>query len=202
MCKYTESKIHESYISTKESVERIKSAKEDGINITCDVALHNIFLTEDYVNNFDTRYKVMPPLRTKKDNKAIIKGLKDGTIDIITSDHNPFEIETKKIEFDNAEFGVIGLETAFGLIFKNLEKHLTITQIVEKISTNPRKILGLDTNTIEEGNRPNLTIFNPQIEWIVEESELVSKSKNSPFLGEKLKGKALAIYNNNKFKEL
>ena len=202
LCKYTESKIHESYISTEKSVERIKNAKDEGINITCDVALHNIFLTEDNVNNFDTRYKVLPPLRTKKDNKAIIKGLKNDTIDIITSDHNPFEIETKKIEFDNAEFGVVGLETAFGLIFKNLERHLTITQIIDKISNNPRRILGLDINTIEEGNKANLTIFNPDIEWKIEENELLSKSKNSPFLGEKLKGKPLAIYNNNKFKEL
>ena len=160
LCKYTESKIHESYISTEKSVERIKNAKEEGVNITCDVALHNIFLTEDNVNNFDTRYKVLPPLRTKKDNKAIIKGLKNDTIDIITSDHNPFEIETKKIEFDNAEFGVVGLETAFGLIFKNLERHLTITQIIDKISNNPRRILGLEINTIEEGNKANLTIFN------------------------------------------
>ena len=202
LCKYTESKIHESYISTEKSVERIKNAKDEGVNITCDVALHNIFLTEDNVNNFDTRYKVLPPLRTKKDNKAIIKGLKNDTIDIITSDHNPFEIETKKIEFDNAEFGVVGLETAFGLIFKNLERHLTITQIIDKISNNPRRILGLDINTIEEGNKANLTIFNPDIEWKIEENELLSKSKNSPFLDEKLKGKPLAIYNNNKFKEL
>ena len=202
LCIYTQSKIHESYISTEKSVEKIKKAKDEGVNITSDVALHNIFLTEEKVNNFDTRFKVLPPLRTKTDNKAIIKGLKNGTIDVITSDHNPFEVETKKIEFDNAEFGIIGLESAFGLINKNLEKHLTLNQIIEKISNNPRKILGLKNNTIEEGNNANITIFNPKTKWKFKEEDIISKSKNTPFIGEELKGKALAIYNNNRFKEL
>ena len=202
LCDYTESKIHESYISTERSVDKIKKAKEKGINITSDVALHNIFLTEEQVNNFDTRFKVLPPLRTKNDNKAIINGLKDGTIDVITSDHNPFEEETKKLEFDNAEFGIIGLESAFGLINKHLEKHLTLNEIIDKISNNPRKILGLKNNSIEEGNYANLTLFNPSNKWEFKENDIVSKSKNSPFVGEELKGKALAIYNNNRFKEL
>ena len=202
LCDYTESKIHESYISTERSVDKIKKAKEKGINITSDVALHNIFLTEEQVNNFDTRFKVLPPLRTKNDNKAIINGLKDGTIDVITSDHNPFEEETKKLEFDNAEFGIIGLESAFGLINKHLEKHLTLNEIIDKISNNPRKILGLKNNSIEEGNYANLTLFNPSNKWEFKESDIVSKSKNSPFVGEELHGKALAIYNNNRFKEL
>ena len=202
LCKYTDGRIHESYISTEKSVDKIKQAKEDGINISADVALHNIFLTDESVNNFDTRFKVLPPLRSNTDNKAIVKGLKNGTIDVITTDHSPFEVETKKIEFDNAEFGIIGLETAFGLINKNLEKHLSINQIIEKIANNPRKILGLDNYTIEEGNKANLTIFNPEIEWSLEENDTLSKSKNSPFFGKKLKGKALGIYNNNKFKEI
>ena len=202
LCTYTDSRIHESYISTKESVEKIHTAKNNGLNITSDVALHNIFLTEESVNNFDTRFKVLPPLRTKDDNKAIIKGLKDGTIDVISSDHNPFEIETKKIEFDNAAFGIIGLESAFGLINKNLEKHMNLDQIIEKISNNPRKILGLKDTSIKEGNTANITIFNPDYTWEFEEDNIISKSKNSPFIGEKLKGKALAIYNNNKFLEL
>ena len=202
LCTYTDSKIHESYISTEESVEKISKAKNNGLNITSDVALHNIFLTEESVNNFDTRFKVLPPLRTKNDNKAIIKGLKDGTIDVITSDHNPFEIETKKIEFDNAAFGIIGLESAFGLINKNLEEHMSLNQMIEKISNNPRKILGLENVSIKEGNTANITIFDPDYKWKFKEDDIISKSKNSPFIGEKLKGKALAIYNNNKFLEL
>jgi len=202
LCSYTDSKIHESYISTEKSIEIIKEAKAKGVNISADVAIHNIFLTEEKVNNFDSRYKVLPPLRTEQDNKAIIKGLKDGTIDVITTDHNPYEIETKKIEFDNAAFGIIGLESAFGLIIKNLEKHLDINQIIEKISTNPRIILGIKNHSIEEGNIANITLFDPKIEWKFKEENINSKSKNSPFIGEKLKGKALAIYNNNQFLEL
>jgi|TARA_B110000483_G_scaffold129739_1_gene155442 dihydroorotase len=202
LCRYTESKIHQSYISTKESIKKIKEAKESGVNISSDVALHNIFLTEDRVNNFDSRYKVLPPLRTKEDNNAIIQGLKDGTIDVITSDHSPYEIETKKIEFDNAAFGIIGLESAFGLIVKNLDQHLKINQIIDKISVNPRKILGLKQNSIEVGNTANITLFDPSMEWIFNEDSIKSKSMNSPFIGDKLKGKALAIYNNNQFMEL
>jgi dihydroorotase len=202
LCRYTESKIHQSYISTKESIKKIKEAKESGVNISSDVALHNIFLTEDRVNNFDSRYKVLPPLRTKEDNNAIIQGLKDGTIDVITSDHSPYEIETKKIEFDNAAFGIIGLESAFGLIVKNLDQHLKINQIIDKISVNPRKILGLKQNSIEVGNTANITLFDPSMKWIFNEDSIKSKSMNSPFIGDKLKGKALAIYNNNQFMEL
>jgi dihydroorotase len=202
LCRYTESKMHQSYISTKESIKKIKEAKESGVNISSDVALHNIFLTEDRVNNFDSRYKVLPPLRTKEDNNAIIQGLKDGTIDVITSDHSPYEIETKKIEFDNAAFGIIGLESAFGLIVKNLDQHLKINQIIDKISVNPRKILGLKQNSIEVGNTANITLFDPSMKWIFNEDSIKSKSMNSPFIGDKLKGKALAIYNNNQFMEL
>jgi len=202
LCRYTESRIHESYLSTAKSINKIKNAKDEGINISADVALHNIFLTDSCINNFDTRYKVLPPLRTKSDNKAIIKGLKDGTIDVISCDHNPIEIESKKLEFDNAKFGIIGLESAFGLIIKNLEKYLSLNQIIDKISNNPRKILGIENNTIEEGNTANLTIFDPEIKWEFKKKDIISKSKNTPFVGEKLKGKALALVNNNKFLEL
>ena len=202
LCRYTESRIHESYLSTAKSINKIKNAKDEGINISADVALHNIFLTDSCINNFDTRYKVLPPLRTKSDNKAIIKGLKDGTIDVISCDHNPIEIESKKLEFDNAKFGIIGLESAFGLIIKNLENHLSLNQIIDKISNNPRKILGIENNTIEEGNTANLTIFDPEIKWEFKKEDIISKSKNTPFVGEKLKGKALALVNNNKFLEL
>ena len=202
ICDYTESKVHLSYLSTKKSISKIRKAKEEKLNISCDVALHNIFLTENKLNNFDSRFKVLPPLRTNEDNQAIIDGLKDGTIDVITSDHAPQENENKKIEFDNAEFGIIGLETAFGLINKNLEEHLSLHEIIDKISTNPRKVLGIDHNIIEEGSIANLTLFDPKKEWEFKESDIQSKSKNSPFIGDQLKGKALAIYNNNQFLEI
>ena len=201
ICEYTNSRFHLSYLSTKKSAEKVKKAKAKGLNITADVVLHNLFLTDEAVNNFDTRYKVMPPLRTAKDNKALIKALKDGTIDIITTDHSPQDEEHKKIEFDNAADGIIGLESAFGLLGKHLLPHLELSQLIEKIAINPRKILGLNQATLTEGNTANITLFNPDLEWEFTKGDIKSKSNNTPFVGEKLKGKALAIFNNGKFEE-
>ena len=138
LCEYTDSRFHLSYISTKKSAEKVKKAKAKGLKISADVALHNLFLTDESVNNFDTRYKVMPPLRTTKDNKALIKALKDGTIDIITTDHSPQEEELKKIEFDNAANGIIGLESAFGFLGQHLLPYIELSQLIEKIAINPR----------------------------------------------------------------
>ncbi len=201
LCEYTGSRFHLSYLSTKNSAKKVKLAKTRGLNITADVALHNLFLTDEAVNNFDTRYKVMPPLRTKKDNKALINALKDGTIDIISTDHSPINDEDKKIEFDNAANGIIGLETAFGLLGKHLLPKLNITQLIEKIAVNPRKVLRIPEIKIEEGFPANITLFNPEMEWEFTEDYIKSKSVNTPFIGENLKGKALAIFNNGKFME-
>jgi len=201
ICEYTNSRFHLSYLSTKGSIEKIKKAKSKGLNITTDVALHNLFLTDEAINNFDTRYKVMPPLRSKKDNKALIKALKEGTIDVITTDHSPQDEEHKRVEFDNAADGIIGLESAFGLLGKHLLPQLGLSQLIEKIAINPRKILGINEATLTEGNIANITLFNPDIEWVFRKQDIKSKSNNTPFLGEKLKGKALAIFNNGKFKK-
>ena len=201
ICEYTNSRFHLSYLSTKKSAEKVKKAKSKGLNITADVALHNLFLTDEAVNNFDTRYKVIPPLRTNKDNNALIKALKDGTIDIITTDHSPQDEENKKIEFDNAANGIIGLESAFGLLCKHLTPHIELSQLIEKNAINPRKTLGLDQATISEGNIANITFFNPDLEWEFKKTDIKSKSNNTPFLGKLLKGKALAIFNNNQFEE-
>jgi len=202
LCKYTESKLHLSYISTKNSVSKIKKAKKEGSKISADVALHNLILTDQEITHFDTRYKVMPPLRSKKDCSALIKGLKDGTIDIICTDHSPENEENKKTEFNNAAFGIIGLETAFGLIGKYLSKHLSLSEIIEKIAINPRRLLKLESGNIKEGNTANLTLFNPELEWEFKKTDIESKSVNTPFVGKKLKGKALAICNKGKFLEL
>jgi dihydroorotase len=202
LCEYTDSKLHLSYISTKNSVSKIKKAKKQGINISADVALHNLILTDEKISHFDTRYKVLPPLRSNTDCTALIKGLKDGTIDVICTDHSPEDEENKKTEFDNAAFGIIGLETAFGLIGKHLSAHLSLAEIIEKIAINPRKLLQLESAKIEEGNTANLTLFDPDIEWEFQKIDIKSKSVNTPFIGEKIKGKALAIYNKGKFLEL
>ena len=201
ICEYTNSRFHLSYLSTKGSAERIKKAKSKGLKISADVALHNLFLTDEALNNFDTRYKVMPPLRTKKDNKALTKALKEGTIDVITTDHSPQDNEHKRVEFDNAKNGIIGLESAFGLLGMHLVPELGLSQIIQNIAINPRKILGMNEATLIEGNRANVTLFNPDLEWVFTKDDIKSKSENTPFLGVKLKGKALAIYNNGKFEK-
>ena len=196
LCKYTVSKLHLSYISTKESINKIKKAKSLGLKVSSDVAIHNLFLTEDLIKNFDTRYKVLPPLRTKVDNLSLINGLKNDVIDIISSDHTPINEEYKKTEFDNAESGIIGLESAFGLLGKHVLDKIGISKLIEKISINPRKILNIEEVIIEEGKKANMTLFDPEIDWVFNEKDIKSKSKNTPFIGEKLKGKALAVINN------
>ena len=177
-------------------------AKKQGINISADVALHNLILTDEEISHFDTRYKVLPPLRSNTDCTALIKGLKDGTIDVICTDHSPEDEENKKTEFDNAAFGIIGLETAFGLIGKHLSAHLSLAEIIEKIAINPRKLLQLESIKIEEGNTANLTLFDPDMQWEFQKTDIQSKSVNTPFVGKKLKGKVLAICNKGKFLKL
>ena len=199
LSKYTQGNLHLSYISTKESVKKIKQAKKEGINITTDVSINNLILDEESLLNFDTRYKLLPPLRTKQDNSQLIKGIKDGTIDVISSDHSPEDIESKKVEFDNAKFGILGLETMFGLIGKNLLNKIDLEVIIEKISTNPRRIILNEESKIEEGEKANITLFDPTLEWEVNKNDIKSKSTNTPFIKQKLKGKAIAIYNNSKF---
>lgn len=201
LCEYTKSKLHSSYISTINSIKKIRNAKRKGLNITADVCVYNTFLTDNYLNDFDSRFKTLPPLRTKNDIRAIIKALKDGTIDVITMDHTPQEQESKKIEFDNAAFGIIGLESGFGLIGKYLLPHIELSQIINLLSTNARKILKLPEIKIDKGEKANITMFDPTLEWELKYDNLKSLSYNTPFLGHKLKGKALAIYNNKQFKK-
>ena len=195
LAEFTEGRLHFSCVSTAKSVELIRAAKKQGLNITADVAIHNLVLDETSCEGFDTRYKVNPSLRTQKDIKALLKGLKDGTIDAICTDHTPQDIEHKKVEFDNAEFGMIGLQTAFSLACL-LEQEIGLEGIVEKMAINPRKLLGLETPEINIEKVANLFLFNPTTEWTLEETDIVSKSKNTPFIGKTLKGKILGVVNN------
>ena len=195
LVEYTEGRLHFSCISTASSVELIRAAKKQGLNITADVAIHNLILDETECEGFDTRYKVNPALRTQKDIKALFKGLKDGTIDAICTDHTPQDIENKKIEFDNAEFGIIGLQTAFSLACQ-LEQEIGLEEIICKMAINPRKILGLETPEVNIEKAANLCLFNPFTEWTLKETDILSKSKNTPFIGKILKGKIVAIVNN------
>ena len=199
LIKYTNARFHLSYISTKESAIKIKKAKSIGLKLSADVALHNLFLIDENVNNFDTRYKVQPPLRTQNDNNALIASLKDGTIDIICTDHTPVTDENKKVEFDNALNGIIGLESAFGLLGKYILPKIGLELLIEKISINPRKILKIKEVSINTGEKANITLFDPDINWKFSVNDIKSKSKNTPYIGEELKGKALAIINNGQF---
>lgn len=190
---YTGGRLHIPTISTARSVQLIKEAKAKGLQVSCSVAVHHLVLTDEKLDGFDTRYKVTPPLRTESDRKALIKGLKDGTIDMITSDHNPIDIEQKKMEFDLAKNGTIGLESAFGA----LSTVLSLDIIIEKL-TSGSVIFNNEEQLLEEGNKANMTFFNPEGNWIFSKESIISKSKNSAFLGTKMTGKVYGIYNQGK----
>lgn len=193
LAEYTVSKIHFSTISTARSVELIREAKRKGLEVTCDVAAHHLVLTDEALLGFDSQYKVKPPLRTKDDVKALIKGLKDGTIDAIVSQHTPHEIEFKDVEFEVAEYGIIGFQTTLALA---LLSGLPVELLVEKLSINPREILGVEVPVIAEGEKANVVLFDINASWEYNSKNNLSKSINSPFVGQNLKGKVLLTYNN------
>lgn len=193
LLEYTGGKMHIPTISTAKSVELIKNAKAKGLNVTCSVAVHNLVLTDEKLDGFDTRYKVSPPLRTEADRKALIAGILDNTIDMITSDHNPIDIEHKKMEFDVAKSGTIGLETAFG----SLLTVLPLEKVIEKL-TSGKSTFSIENTSIKEGEIANLSLFNPNESWVFGKENIVSKSKNSAFLGTEMKGKVYGIYNQGK----
>lgn len=198
--KYTGGKLHLAHISAKETIEVLRQAKKENLKITGEVTPHHLFLTDDAVKTYDTNTKVNPPLRTQADVDALINGLKDGTIDIIASDHAPHSIEEKEWEYIYAPFGIVGLETSIGLILTNLfhNKILSLEEIIYKMSINPRKIFKLQEAKIQTGIKANLTILDLNNEWVVDKFSFKSKSINSPFHGWKLKGKAVGVVNNSK----
>lgn len=193
LLEYTGGKLHIPTISTAKSVELIKEAKAKDLNVTCSVSVHHLVLTDEKLEEFDTRYKVAPPLRNEVDRQALLKGILDNTIDCITSDHNPMDIEHKKMEFDLAKNGTIGLESTFG----SLLTVLPLEKIIEKL-TSAKTIFGIENQAIEENSKANLSFFTTNNDWTFSKKNILSKSKNSAFLGQKMKGKAIGIYNNQK----
>ncbi|MFI0491596.1 dihydroorotase family protein [Flavobacterium sp.] len=193
LLEYTGGKLHIPTISTAKSVQLIKDAKAKGLNVTCSVAVHHLVLTDETLESFDTRYKVLPPLRTETDRKALLAGILDNTIDIITSDHNPIDIEHKKMEFDGAKNGTIGLESAFGALLTVLP----LEKVIEKL-TSGKTTFGIENQPIDEGKIANITLFNPEGKSIFTKENILSKSKNSAFLGVELKGKTYGIFNQGK----
>ena len=196
---YTGGKMHIPTISTKGSVDLIKKAKAKKLNITCGVAAYNLLLDETEVEGFDTNFKVNPPLRTKEDVEALKKAVADGIIDVIVSDHNPQDIESKDLEFDLADNGMVGLESCFGVANAALSSKTSLESLVDTLTKNPRSILGLNEVVVKEGEEANLTIFNPGKKFVFEKSHIVSSNKNSGFIGKELKGEVIAVINKDKF---
>lgn len=188
---YTEGKLHIPTISTEKSIQLIEEAKAKGLNVSCSVSINNLILTDEKLYEFDTRYKILPPLRTPEVNKKLIKALQEGIIDGVTSDHNPIDIEHKRVEFDHALYGSIGLESIFGA----LRNHFSTVETVD-ILTRLKGRFSVKHHPINEGETADLTLFNPDKEWIFTEAEIYSSSKNAAMLGEKLTGKAYGIYAN------
>lgn len=191
LLEYTGGKLHIPTISTQGSIKLIKEAKAKGLNVTCSVAVHNLVLNDEVLTGFDTRYKVSPPLREEATRKALIEAVLDGTIDCITSDHNPLDIEHKKLEFDLAKDGTIGLESAFGALLTVLPLEV----VVEKL-TATRLVFNMNSTTIAVGNKAEMSFFTTTEDWTFTKEAIASKSKNSAFLGQNMKGKVIGIYNN------
>lgn len=194
---YAGGRLHFAKISTAKSIDLIRAAKKRGLNVTCDITAYQALLDDSLLSSFDTNYKVNPPLREKADNDALIKGLKDGTIDILCSGHAPHDEESKNLEFDLADFGIINLQTLASQL-SSLAKWVDIHDLIEKVSVNPRKLLKQEVAKIEIDQKANLTLFDPERLWTFTGENNFSKSKNSPWLGKPLKGKAIATFNNAK----
>ncbi|MEE9407206.1 MAG: dihydroorotase [Polaribacter sp.] len=193
LLEYTGGKLHIPTISTAKSVDLIKDAKKKGLQVTCSVTAHHLTLTDDELHEFDSNFKTNPPLRTKTDIKALQKGVKSGVIDIITSDHNPMDIELKKVEFSEAKSGTIGIESLFGAV----SSVLNLEDFIENITTKPRTIFGLETTTISEGKKADISLFNPDENYIFTKEHILSTSKNSAFINKKMKGQVYGVFANN-----
>lgn len=202
---FTGGHVHICHISTAKAVAIVREAKAKGVPITAEVCAHHLALTDEAVeaSDYDTHTKMHPPLRTAEDVAALKAGLKDGTIDVLCTDHAPHATFEKEVEFAAAPFGILGLETCWGLVGRELIRPgvLSVAEAVRKLTVEPRRILRLDHPKIEEGEPANLTIFDAETEWTFEARHIRSKSKNTPFVGDTLVGRAWAIYNHGQFVE-
>lgn len=191
LAEYVGAPVHIAHVSTAGSVRIIREAKARGVKVTCETAPHYFTLTDDAVRGYNTNAKMNPPLREAADVAAIKQGLKDGTIDCIATDHAPHHLDEKDLEFNEAMNGIIGLETSLPLSLGLVrEGAISLQQLVEKMSCNPSKILGVDRGTLKAGSVADITVIDPDQAWTVEADQLASKSKNSPWLGERMTGAA------------
>ena len=197
LLEYAGGRIHFSNISTAGSVDLIRKAKKKGLSVTCDVAVHQLAFADTALGDYDTNFKVNPPFRENKDIRGLIKGLKDGTVDMVVSGHNPQDEESKKLEFDLAGFGIIGLQT-FIAVIRDHYQDIPLEDLIPSFTTRPREILGLPLPKIEAGSVADLTLFDPDKKWQYTEGNNLSKSKNSPFMGQTMTGRSMGVFNNGK----
>lgn len=193
LAEYNDTAIHFTTISTAESVELIRDAKKRGMKVTCDIAAHHLLLTDEAIKGFDSQYKVFPHLRTENDRNALIDGLKEGVIDCVVSQHTPHETEYKDVEFQVAKPGIIALQTVLPILLK---VGLDLKTIIEKLSFNPRRALNLPIPKLEEQEEANLVLIDANKTWVLDMDTNRSKSKNSPFWKQELKGQVCASINN------
>lgn len=192
--RYAGGRLHFSKISTKEAVDLIRDAKKEGLDVTADVAIHNLLFNDQSIGDFDSIFKVTPPYRSEKDRKALIKGLEEGAIDAICSNHRPQDLESKQLEFDLAEPGSISLQTFYPSLL-SLSREISFELLLQRITHGPRSVLGLDEVYIAEGMPAKLTILDPDAKWVLDAKSNKSKSKNSPFWEKELTGKVIGTIN-------
>lgn len=197
LAEFTGSRVHIAHISSKRAIELVRWARTRGVQVTCEVTPHHFCLSHDAVIGFETNTKMNPPLRAAEDVEAVIAGLQDNTIEVIVTDHAPHSTEEKNVEYGAAPFGIIGLETALGLIISRLvlTKKLSLAKAVEKVTVAPRRILQLPQAQIKEGQPANLTLFSIEKKWVVDKAKFYSKSRNTPFDGWQLTGQVFGVYN-------
>ena len=193
LLKYAGGKLHFSNVSTLEALKEITKAKKSGLQVSCDIASYSLLYDDSALADYDTNFKVNPPLRDKKDVKALYKGLLKDEVDVIVSSHTPQDEESKKLEFDLADFGMIGLQTFYPMLLEALGEEFYET--LDKFTCNPRQILGIPTPSISEGSPAEMTLFDPTIEWTFDQTSNYSKSINSPLFGKKLKGGIVGVIN-------
>jgi dihydroorotase len=190
LARYTRGRLHVAHVSTAESVEMVRRAKADGLSVTAEATPHHFTLDESAVEGYNTNAKMYPPLRTLRDVEAVRRGLADGTLDTIATDHAPHHRDEKGIQFDQAAKGIVGLETMLPLALELVRQNVfTISRMVEAMTIAPARVLGLEAGTLAVGAPADVAIFDPKLEWTLDASELASKSKNTPFDGWRFKGK-------------
>ncbi|PRY86766.1 dihydroorotase [Mongoliibacter ruber] len=190
--KYTGGRLHFQTLSSKDAIHKVRLAKEEGLHVTADVSLYQLIFTDEDLITFDPNFKVLPPFRSEEDRKALIEGLKDGTIDAIVSNHQPEDFDAKHMEFDLAHFGMIGLQTFLPAMVK-LSEEIGWSLLISKITKGAKHVLGIDSEGME-----SLTVFSPDEEWVYDKKTNISLSANHPWMGDTLKGKVKFVYNKGK----